>query len=84
MKSAREIREDLIIAKALAYAILTIESLPPRWQEWSDKEDMKVLLERAEVFKDFVMSEAKHHLDGAKHGESRHAPTQEEKANDNG
>jgi len=38
-------RDGYILCKALAYAILCIERLPPRWQEFSDKEDMKVMLE---------------------------------------
>jgi hypothetical protein len=37
-------RDGYIIAKALAYAISAIEALPPRWQEWSDCEDMKAIL----------------------------------------
>ena len=38
-------RDSLIVAKALAYAIESIERLPQRWQEWSDKEDMVLLLD---------------------------------------
>jgi hypothetical protein len=38
-------REHTILCKALAYAIETIEALPPQWQEWSDKEDMIKLLD---------------------------------------
>jgi hypothetical protein len=37
-------RDNFIIAKALAYAIEIIESLPQERQEQSDKEDMKRLL----------------------------------------
>ena len=40
-------RDGYIIRKALAYAIETIELLPSKWQEWSDKEDMIRLLEAA-------------------------------------
>jgi hypothetical protein len=35
---------DLIIAKALAYAIIPIERLPEEWRETSDLNDMKTLL----------------------------------------
>ncbi len=37
-------RDGYIMAQALAYAIEAIEHLPDDWQEWSDKEDMKSLL----------------------------------------
>lgn len=37
-------RDNFILCKGLAYAIETIEHLPDEWQEWSDKEDMIVLL----------------------------------------
>jgi hypothetical protein len=37
-------RDHYIICKALAYAITAIERLPDRWQEASDKEDMRRLL----------------------------------------
>jgi hypothetical protein len=38
-------RDAYILAKALAYAIQTIEALPERWQEWSDCRDMQAILE---------------------------------------
>jgi hypothetical protein len=38
-------RDGYIVCKALTYAIETIEALPKKWQEWSDKEDMITLLE---------------------------------------
>lgn len=38
-------RDGYIMAQALAYAILTIEALPEPQQEWSNKEDMKRLLD---------------------------------------
>jgi hypothetical protein len=38
-------RDRLILCKALAYAIETIENLPDQWQEVSDKEDMIALLD---------------------------------------
>ena len=37
-------RDGYIMAQALAYAIEAIEHLPDKWQEWSNKEDMKLLL----------------------------------------
>ena len=37
-------RDGYIMAQALAYAIEAIEHLPDEWQEWSNKEDMKLLL----------------------------------------
>jgi hypothetical protein len=37
-------RDCFIVAKSLAYAIEMIENLPEKWQERSDKEDMKRLL----------------------------------------
>ena len=42
--SDMNIRQVYVMAKALAYAIKTIEALPKRWQEFSDKEDMKIIL----------------------------------------
>jgi hypothetical protein len=38
-------RDGLIVMKALAYAIVAIERLPDKWQEWSDKEGMRKLLD---------------------------------------
>jgi hypothetical protein len=37
-------RDGYIMAQALAYAIEAIEHLPHEWQEWSNKEDMRLLL----------------------------------------
>jgi len=37
-------RTDILTCTALAYSIQIIEALPERWQEWSDAQDMKVLL----------------------------------------
>jgi hypothetical protein len=37
-------RDGLIIAKALAMAIITIDRLPPEWRANSDKADMEKLL----------------------------------------
>jgi len=48
MKSSEPVnltgRDDYIIIKALAFAIITIERLPERWQPWSDLQDMRKLL----------------------------------------
>jgi hypothetical protein len=38
-------RDDYIMLQALAYAITAIEQRPERFQEWSNKEDMKLLLD---------------------------------------
>ena len=38
-------RDGYLVLQALAYTILTIEALPDRWQEWSNKEQMRKLLE---------------------------------------
>ena len=58
-------RQKLIIAKALAYAIKTIENLPPRWREQSDMEDMKIILEGLGVYGQIALKSASYHLDGA-------------------
>ncbi len=59
-------REIYVMAKALAYAIKTIESMPQRWQEWSDKEDMKIILHQYfPVFENMVQQSAEHHIDGS-------------------
>jgi hypothetical protein len=61
------VRETYVMAKALAYAIKTIEALPRRWQEYSDKEDMKLILHKHfSVFEPIVIGEVEHHLNGAK------------------
>lgn len=61
-------RAQLVMAKALAYAIRVIENLPVRWQEQSDKEDMKKLLaEEFGVFVSIATEAARYHMDsGAK------------------
>ncbi len=59
-------REMYVTAKALAYAIKTIEALPPRWQEASDAEDMKAILHKQfPMFEALVMQDADWHVDGA-------------------
>jgi hypothetical protein len=37
-------RDDYVMAQALAYAIEAIEYLPDEWQEWSNQEVMKLML----------------------------------------
>jgi hypothetical protein len=37
-------RDGYLVLQALAYAIETIAALPDRYQEWSNREDMKCLL----------------------------------------
>lgn len=59
-------RDTYIICKALAYAILTIERLPTQWQEWSDCQDMKAILEATISDPDMVqmfMVEARGHVE---------------------
>jgi hypothetical protein len=58
-------RDGYIMAKALAYAITTIERLPDQWQEWSDCEDMKLIFDPYFGGARFVFDDAKLHLDGA-------------------
>jgi hypothetical protein len=60
-------RDQLILCNALAYAILTIERLPRRQQEYSNKEDMKLVLEH--LASNFLgvehwMEVARNHMDG--------------------
>jgi hypothetical protein len=81
---AMTVREQLVMAKALAYAIRVIEGLPLRWQEWSDKEDMKALLSRMGVFTEIAIQSAQHHMDGAQSNVNTPVEGEEEKAHDNG
>jgi hypothetical protein len=37
-------RDRLLVARALAYAIVSIERLPKEWREATDQRDMKTLL----------------------------------------
>lgn len=60
-------RDGYIIAKALAYAIETIERLPDEWQEFSDKEDMKMLFDglvNNETAAEAIANGVRHHLRG--------------------
>lgn len=61
----KDLRSQLVMAKALAYAIRVIESLPVEWREESDKEDMKVLLSQFSVFAGIATNSANWHLDRA-------------------
>jgi hypothetical protein len=57
-------RDHTIICKALAYAIVAIEHLPEKWQEWSDKEDMRALLDAmAGEDRDYIITTARSHLE---------------------
>jgi hypothetical protein len=57
-------RDGYIVAKALAYAIEVIGSLPERQQEWSDREEMKKIFEAAfsEPLRAIVADSAHVHL----------------------
>ena len=58
-------RDDMIINKALAYAILTIENLPRERQEQSDCDDMRALLvarTSSAAHRDHVMQGARAHI----------------------
>jgi hypothetical protein len=61
-------RERYVSAVALAYAVTIIESLPRRWQEWSDKEDMKVILHKCyPEWEWLALQSARRHLYDAGH-----------------
>ena len=63
----KEMRRVLVLAKALAYAIETIRSLPHEWQEYSDMKDMEILLdELGHPWKQLAIDSAKSHIKGAK------------------
>jgi hypothetical protein len=60
-------RDGYIQLQALAYAIVAIELLPPRRQERSNREDMKLLLDHFcsdQWFKQDLLKGAKAHLTG--------------------
>jgi hypothetical protein len=66
-------RDRLIMCNALAYAILTIESLPQEQQEYSNKEDMKVMLDHFSanfLGYAYFLEGARHHMDGTGFKES--------------
>jgi hypothetical protein len=57
-------RGRLVLAKALSYAIATIDKLPARQQEWSDRQDMANLLMHHPAFygfADVAWRSANHH-----------------------
>jgi hypothetical protein len=59
-------RDGYLVLQALAYTILTIEALPDRWQEWSNKEQMKKLLHVwSRGYADHFLENARHHITGA-------------------
>ena len=58
-------RDGYLVLQALAYTILTIEALPDRWQEWSNKEQMKKLLEVwSRGHSEDFLDNARHHIGG--------------------
>ena len=57
-------RDGYLVLQALAYTILTIEALPEKQQEWSNKEQMKELLHVWSRGKsEHYFDNARHHLD---------------------
>jgi hypothetical protein len=61
-------RDGYIIAKALAYAIVSIEGLPEKRREWSDAQDMKLLLALGfPRLKADLLEQAKTHITGEGH-----------------
>src|SRR5215467_4444621 len=56
-------RDKYIVCKALAYAILVIESLPNEQKELNDARDMKTLLDH---FNDGQRVLVQHHMDQAR------------------
>lgn len=56
-------RDNYIMCKALAYAIVTIDRLPERWQEQSDQSDMKALLEALTTAPDMYLIRARSHIE---------------------
>jgi hypothetical protein len=58
-------RDGYLVLQALAYTILTIEALPDRWQEWSNKEQMKKLLHLwTRGHPEGFLENARHHIGG--------------------
>jgi hypothetical protein len=63
-------RDGYIEAQALAYAIMAIELRPERYQEWSNKEDMKTILDHLCTdgrIKRHLLDNARAHLTGIGH-----------------
>ena len=60
-------RDGYLVLQALAYTILTIEALPESQQEWSNKEQMKTLLEVwSRGHSEDFLDNARDHIDGGK------------------
>jgi hypothetical protein len=58
-------RDGYLVLQALAYTILTIEALPEPQQEWSNKEQMKTLLEVwSRGHSEDFLDNAQYHIDG--------------------
>jgi hypothetical protein len=56
-------RDGYLTLQALAYAIETIDRLPPRWQEWSNMLDMIDLLDMLTPHADEFRLEARGHIE---------------------
>jgi len=67
-------RDRFIAAKAFAYAIAVIESLPEQWQEWSDCQDMKTIFEAifSKQLRETAAESVRFHLDGAERAAGYH------------
>jgi hypothetical protein len=58
-------RDGYLVLQALAYAILTIEKLPTKQQEQSNKEQMEKLLDVwSEGYADYFLDGARFHMTG--------------------
>ena len=61
-KFALGLRGQLIMAKALAYAMSAIDALPVERQEWSDRQDMAYMLgECFSAFAEMAAQSVAHH-----------------------
>ena len=62
-------RDGYLQMQALAYAIVSIEQRPKEFQEWSNKEDMKALLDHycSASLKQHFLDNAVAHLTGVGH-----------------
>jgi hypothetical protein len=57
-------RDGYLVLQSLGYAIVTIEKLPRKQQEWTNKEQMKTLLHVwSEGRSDYFLDNARHHID---------------------
>ena len=72
-------RDGYLQMQALAYAIVSIEQRPKEFQEWSNKEDMKALLDHycSASLKQHFLDNAVAHLTGVGHRAGGVTPTNE-------